>query len=574
MGHADLPVVQPTEPSLTHVDALGVGSCLGDYELQGLLGVGGFGMVYRAKDRNLDRVVAIKEYMPTAIAYRQDERAVAVRSPTDVKAYAAGLAAFVAEARLLARFEHPSLAKVLHFWEANGTAYMVMPLYKGVTLKQARSFLDGPPPERWLRKVMWPILQALRQLHEHHVLHRDISPDNILLQDMGPPILLDLGSARKAVVDRTQRHTAVLKVNYAPIEQYDQGGAFREGAWTDIYALAAVVYSLVRNEPPQPATYRAVRDHMPSMVKVARTVRDHYGRHYSREFAVAIDRALRLDPADRPQTVTAFIDALHLKPPAEMASFDWWCEIDEPDAALAPARRWAFWRKRATAGRIEQQTRQTLNAWRKTGQHDSIWQDFDQSRGNTRAEPSTLESAWAPAVKRAPKLSRRFGARAGLAALLTAAVGGLLYLGQGREPAPAARSAAIGQEAVKPPVLTQPAPKPAAVAVQAAPKPVLVPQPAVAAARAPAQPSEVREAKPRPKPRPQPPPRPVAAAAKPAPKAPVRSQAAAVEPCADSNFFTRPMCLHQECKKPAFSQLAVCVETRAQEQANQRRARL
>ena len=206
-----------------HTDALPPGTRLAEFEVVSLLGVGGFGMVYKAFDHSLHRTVAIKEYMPATLAARSDGCSLWVRSSIDEPAFQSGLKSFVAEARTLAQFDHPSLVKVFRFWEANHTAYMVMPLYSGMTFKQARAQMRTPPPQAWLEQVLWSVLAALRTLHDSHTLHRDISPDNIFLQNVGPPILLDLGAARHAINDRDHQHTAVLKVNYAPIEQYDAG---------------------------------------------------------------------------------------------------------------------------------------------------------------------------------------------------------------------------------------------------------------------------------------------------------------------------------------------------------------
>ena len=213
---------QTPAAGVSHVDALPPGTRLAEFEILGLLGVGGFGMVYKAFDHSLHRAVAIKEYMPTALAGRVHGQSLGVRSSSDQQTFQAGLASFVGEARLLAQFDHPSLVKVFRFWEANNTAYMVMPLYSGMTFKQARAQMRTPPPEAWLRKVLWSVLGALRVLHDGKTLHRDISPDNIFLQDYGPPVLLDLGAARHAINDQGRQHTAVLKVNYAPIEQYSE----------------------------------------------------------------------------------------------------------------------------------------------------------------------------------------------------------------------------------------------------------------------------------------------------------------------------------------------------------------
>ena len=294
-------VTEHPSPTAMHVDALPVGTRLGEFEILALLGVGGFGMVYKAFDHSLHRAVAIKEFMPAALATRGGDGALVPRSPADQPAFHAGLKSFVGEARLLAQFDHPSLVKVFRFWEANHTAYMVMPLYSGMTFKQARAQMRTPPPEAWLRKVLWCVLGALRVLHGGQTLHRDISPDNIFLQDFGPPVLLDLGAARHAINDRDRKHTAVLKVNYAPIEQYSEGDLeLVQGPWSDLYSLAAVVHGCLCNDTPLPSTLRAIRDRMVPFARVAKTVRKQFGQEYSPAFVDAITKALSLQPQDRP----------------------------------------------------------------------------------------------------------------------------------------------------------------------------------------------------------------------------------------------------------------------------------
>ena len=300
-------------PGISHVDALPPGTRLAEFEILALLGVGGFGMVYKAFDHSLHRPVAIKEYMPSALAGRSDGQSLWVRSSSDQQTFQAGLASFVGEARLLAQFDHPSLVKVFRFWEANGTAYMVMPLYSGMTFKQARAQMRTPPPEAWLRKLLWSVLGALRVLHDGKTLHRDISPDNIFLQDNGPPVLLDLGAARHAINDQDRKHTAVLKVNYAPIEQYADGDEeLRQGPWSDLYSLAAVVHGCLCNDTPLPATLRSIRDRMVSFSRVARTVKRQFGIEYSAPFVTAIAQSLSLKPEDRPQSIDAFLQLMEM----------------------------------------------------------------------------------------------------------------------------------------------------------------------------------------------------------------------------------------------------------------------
>ncbi|QIL81721.1 serine/threonine protein kinase [Diaphorobacter sp. HDW4A] len=327
---SEIPGSRPPS-TVDHVDALPVGARLGEFEIVGLLGVGGFGMVYQAFDHSLLRFVAIKEYMPTTLAARANGRTLWVRSSSDEPSFQAGLASFVDEARLLAQFDHPSLVKVFRFWEANQTAYMVMPLYAGMTLKQARIHMRTPPSEEWLRKVIWSVCNALRVLHNGKTLHRDISPDNIFLQDKGPPVLLDLGAARFAIEDRDRKHTAVLKVNYAPIEQYaDSDGEFKPGPWSDIYSLAAVIYGVICNDVPLPSTLRSIRDRMVPFARVARTVRKQFGIEYSTPFVDAITKALSLQPRDRHWTVDAFLEQMGLTTaPANLDKFDFRADLGE-----------------------------------------------------------------------------------------------------------------------------------------------------------------------------------------------------------------------------------------------------
>ncbi|HJT51344.1 MAG TPA: serine/threonine-protein kinase, partial [Nitrosospira sp.] len=222
-------------------NALPVGTLLGEFEIIGLIGEGGFGIVYLAYDHSLQRKVALKEYMPSGLASRKSGMTVA-KSKQHLDTFQAGLRSFINEARLLAQFDHPSLVKVHRFWEANGTAYLVMPFYDGKTLKEALRQLEGPPDEHWLKQLLRQLLDALNVIHKENCFHRDISPDNILILKDGRPLLLDFGAARRVISDMTQNLTVILKPGYAPIEQYAEMKSMKQGAWTDIYALAAVAY--------------------------------------------------------------------------------------------------------------------------------------------------------------------------------------------------------------------------------------------------------------------------------------------------------------------------------------------
>jgi len=256
---ADAPVVEPA------VNALPVGHRLHEYEVRGVIGSGGFGIVYRAFDHSLEREVAIKEYMPSALAGRSSKQQVSLLSASHSETFALGLSSFVNEAKLLARFDHPSLVKVHRFWEDNGTAYMVMPLYRGVTLRRLREQSDACPDGAWLERLLQPLLGALEVLHREGVYHRDIAPDNVLVCDDGPPVLLDFGAARRVISDRSQTLTAILKPSYAPIEQFAESAGMRQGPWTDFYALGATLHFVITGKPPTPATARTISDEQPRL---------------------------------------------------------------------------------------------------------------------------------------------------------------------------------------------------------------------------------------------------------------------------------------------------------------------
>jgi hypothetical protein len=294
--------------------ALPAGTRLDEFEIIRVLGAGGFGIVYLALDQVLLRYVAIKEYMPAALAGRGAGATVVVRSPQQADTFAMGLESFFSEARMLASFDHPSLVKVHRFWKANGTAYMVMQYYPGQTLKEARQQMKASPNEVWLRNFVEPVLGALEVLHDENVYHRDIAPDNILLLPDGRPVLLDFGSARRAIGDRTQSLTAILKPNFAPVEQYADEPSMRQGPWTDLYALGATVRFMLTAQVPVPAVMRAVRDAMPALSAPGAVQFAGVGV----EFLATIDWALALAPEDRPQSVATMRHALNgdIRPPA------------------------------------------------------------------------------------------------------------------------------------------------------------------------------------------------------------------------------------------------------------------
>ncbi|KVP98819.1 serine/threonine protein kinase [Burkholderia ubonensis] len=289
------------------VRPLPLGHRLGELQLDEVLGIGGFGIVYRAFDRTLRRAVAIKEYMPSMLATRGGDYTVSLRSERFASAFDAGRGAFLNEARLLAQFDHPGLVKVLHFWESHGTAYMVMPFYEGRTLKQ---LLDGgvQMSETQLRDVVAALLGALDTLHRAQCFHRDVALDNVLIRPDGSAILLDFGAARKQIGDLVDDGAMMIKPGYAPIEQYTDDPAFSQGPWTDLYALGAVMHAMITGELPPAAVVRSIKDTYRPLATRELPARERY----SPGFLAAVDHALQLRIADRPESVAAFAAELGL----------------------------------------------------------------------------------------------------------------------------------------------------------------------------------------------------------------------------------------------------------------------
>jgi serine/threonine protein kinase len=309
---------------------LPLGTRLRDYEVTGLVGEGTCGIVYLGWDHSLQRKVALKEYMPASMAARVAGAPTIVAPDRHLDSFRAGLAGFMNEARLLARFDHPSLVKVYRFWEENGTAYMVMPYYEGPTLKAALAELGHVPSEDELRAWLKPLLDALAVMHAAQCYHRDIAPDNILLTPRGP-LLLDFGAARRVIGDMTHAITVVLKPGYAPIEQYGDVASMAQGAWTDLYALACVVYYAITGKTPMSSVERLMEDRLAPLGVTAA------GR-YSPAFLRAIDAALAVRPGDRPQDERQFRALLDAdRPTAPPASADFTGSLGGRDGNSAQA---------------------------------------------------------------------------------------------------------------------------------------------------------------------------------------------------------------------------------------------
>lgn len=293
------------EQSQRPSNSLPVGYRFREFEILEVIGEGGFGIVYRAYDHQLERVIAIKEYMPTKLAQRNEDLSVGVRSDRFSKTFQAGLHSFIQEARLLARFSHPGLLHVLRFWEENGTAYMGTQFYTGSSLKNLKTQQPEVMDEAWIRQLLPPLFSAIRTIHQEGYLHRDISLDNIQIQENQLPVLLDFGSARKEIGNLSDETEVMLKPGFAPIEQYMEESDGEQGPWTDIYALGAVLHTLIADAPPPVSVVRSIEDSYVPLVQ-----RRPAG--YSLGLLQVVDHALALKPEDRPQSIDQMAAELEL----------------------------------------------------------------------------------------------------------------------------------------------------------------------------------------------------------------------------------------------------------------------
>ncbi|MGH8699716.1 MAG: serine/threonine protein kinase, partial [Burkholderiales bacterium] len=284
----------------TYHNALPLQSMLLEYRLESVLGAGGFGMTYLGWDTHLEKHVAIKEYLPTDLVVRALDGSIMPITSELQGEYQWGLERFIQEARTLAKFSHPHIVRVNRFFQANGTGYMVMDYEKGESLHQMLR-RGVQPDEARLKGIVMPLLDGLQAVHAANFLHRDIKPSNIFVRESGSPVLIDFGAARHAVSGATRSLTSVLTPGYAPLEQYSRDG--HQGPWSDIYAMAGVLFRALVNENPPDAVSRMKGDALPGKLALAR------GR-VSQPFLRAVEWALALDEKQRPQSVLDWKHAL------------------------------------------------------------------------------------------------------------------------------------------------------------------------------------------------------------------------------------------------------------------------
>lgn len=282
-------------------DALPKGFKLHWYEIQGVLGRGGFGITYLARDTNLDVNVAIKEYFPIEYASREGHtQSLEPTTSDNNNVYAWGLEKFVIEARTLAKFSHKNIVRVSSVFDQNKTAYMVMDLEAG----QALSDLIANKTrftEPQLRNMLVGLMDGLDFVHKKGFIHRDIKPANIIIRADGEPVLLDFGSARGAL-KQTTKLTSLVSFGYTPFEQY-HASSEQQGAWTDVYALAGTFHHLILGTKPAEAMARAT-ELMNGRKDPQLPLVDYEGLGYSKVLLATIDAGLGFRVEERPQSMS------------------------------------------------------------------------------------------------------------------------------------------------------------------------------------------------------------------------------------------------------------------------------
>jgi len=296
-------------------DALRPGVVLVEqYEILKVLGQGGFGITYLAKDLRLDQQVAIKEFLPESIAVRgNDATTVRPKSKSHVDDFKNFKDRFLDEARTLARFKHANMVRIQNYFETGGTTYFAMEYEEGESL-DAKLTRVGKLKEKDALNLVLPLLNGLEVLHKAGMIHRDIKPANIYIRTDGSPVLLDFGAARSdAGSGGKTTMTSMLTPGYAPIEQY-YTDAKQQGPWTDIYGMGGVLYRCITGRRVVEASSRSaarLRD-KPDPMKLASVVAH---KRYHEYFLYAIDHALMVLGEERPQNVTEWRKELTGKTP-------------------------------------------------------------------------------------------------------------------------------------------------------------------------------------------------------------------------------------------------------------------
>jgi serine/threonine protein kinase len=268
------------------------GHQLSSYRIAKVLSWGGFSIVYLAFDEN-DQPVAIKEYLPAQLSLRKAGVALPSIAPENASTFRYGMRCFFEEGRALAGLSHPNVVRVLNFFRANETVYLVMRYEHGRTLQEHVQARRGPMKEGFLRHMFVRMLNGLREVHARKLLHLDIKPANIYVRNDGEPMLIDFGAARQILNSPAMKLNPMYTPGFAPPEQYRHEAL---GPWSDIYSVGATLFACLAGAAPQAADQRVEKDRYVSAARV-------WAGKYSRDLLHTVDWCLELDPLQRPQSV-------------------------------------------------------------------------------------------------------------------------------------------------------------------------------------------------------------------------------------------------------------------------------
>lgn len=293
------------------------GYVLDQYRIERQLSMGGFSFVYLAYDVE-GTAVAIKEYLPHSLALRKEGEIEPTVLESNRAAFRYGMKCFFEEGRILATLIHPNVVRVLNFFRANGTVYMVMEFERGRTLHQHIHRTKGEISENFIRWVFTRMLNGLREVHAHKLLHLDIKPANIYLRHDGMPVLLDFGAARQTLLAEQPVLKPMYTPGFAAPEQLQSGDTL--GPWTDIYGVGASLYATIAGKAPPRSDERTKNDTLEPLVRTHAAAR-------SKQLLELVDWCLKLDPLARPQSVYSLQKALACCPPGEAMPATWFSDL-------------------------------------------------------------------------------------------------------------------------------------------------------------------------------------------------------------------------------------------------------
>jgi serine/threonine protein kinase len=273
--------------------ALPDGHQLLDYSIKKVLKIGGFSYVYIAEDADKN-MVAIKEYLPSNLAVRNDGVNLSIANTEAGPSFRHGLKCFFEEGRALSKIDHKNIVRVLNFFRANETVYMVMKYEQGKSLQESILKQNIPVSEGFVRRVFSELLNGLREVHTHKLLHLDIKPSNIYIRQDGSPVLLDFGSARQTLTDIKPHLAISYTPGFASPEQYTDRSLL--GPWSDIYSIGATMYACLSRAAPMAANMRMEKDLLVPAAQIGKDI-------YSSKLLNIIDQCMALNHLERPQSV-------------------------------------------------------------------------------------------------------------------------------------------------------------------------------------------------------------------------------------------------------------------------------